>query len=151
MDPSFFTILLLSITPVIEGRYALPTAVALGYDPVVTYCAVTLATITLAFVLSHALWLLDKFARNIPYVSELWVRYLEKTRKKVRQYVERYGSIGLILFVAVPFPGTGVWTGSIAGYVLGIPPRKLALCTAAGGIISNTAVLLSTMGLCYFV
>lgn len=151
MDTAFVIILFLSVVPAIEGRYAIPAAAALGYDPVVAYCAVTITTAILAFVLSHALWLLDKIVRGLPHLSEFWVRYVDRARAGVQPYLEKYGAMGLILFVAIPLPGTGVWTGNIAGYVLGIPPQKLALYTATGGIISNTVALFSTIGLCQVV
>jgi len=147
MDVNALLLVLLSFTPTIEGRYALPLAVSLGYDPLLSYIIATATTVLLAFILGHTLWVLDRIVRKLPYVSELWARYVDGTRKKVKPYVERYGAIGLTLFVATPLPGTGVWTGSIAGYVLGIPPRKLAVYTAIGGIIANTITFLSILGI----
>lgn len=147
MVDGFPTIVFLSVLPTIEGRFALPVAVALGVDPVLAFCIVSMATILLAVCLSRALWILDKILRNLPITSGIWEKYVDSSRKKMQKYVDRFGNMGIILFVAVPFPGTGIWTGSIAGYVLGIPPQRLAVNTAIGGILSNALALLSIIGI----
>ena len=143
MDSTFIMILLLSFVPMIESRYALPMVITFGYDPLISYFVATIATILLSLILSHTLWMLDRIARKLPHISRLWTYYIDSARERVKLYINKYGASGLILFVAIPLPGTGVWTGSIAGYVLGIPPQKLASYTAIGGITANTIAVLS--------
>ena len=147
MDLSFIMLLFLSFVPTIESRYTLPMAITLGYDPLVSYLAAAIVAASLAFVLSHGLWMFDKIARKLPHISRLWAGYIDTAREKVQQYINKYGAPGLILFVAIPLPGTGIWTGSIAGYVLGIPPQKVAAYTTIGGIIANTIAFLSVLGI----
>ena len=146
MDLTPIILLLLSFMPTIESRYTLPTAIALGYDPLISYIAANTVSILLALALSNGLWVFDRIVRNLPHISRLWTYYIDSARERVKSYLNKYGSLGLILFVAIPLPGTGIWTGSIAGYVLGIPPQKLAACTTIGGIIANTIAFLSVLG-----
>lgn len=146
MNVNAIALILLSFIPGIETRYTLPMAIATGYDPLLSYFVAAAAATLLAIILSYGLWIGDKIIRKIPRISQWWERYVDRARKKAEPYVNKYGAAGLIIFVSIPLPGTGIWTGSIAGYILGIPPHKLALYTSGGGILANTITFLSILG-----
>jgi uncharacterized membrane protein len=63
--------------------------------------------------------------------------------RKVRagsKKIERYKELGLILFIGVPLPMTGLWTGSAIAAFLGLDFKKSLLCAMLGGVISALAV-----------
>lgn len=65
--------------------------------------------------------------------------------KKVRKRSERfeiYREIALLLFVGIPLPGTGVWTGSVIASLLGLDFKKSMMCIIAGNLISAVILLL---------
>jgi uncharacterized membrane protein len=136
----------LSLIPTFETRYTIPLAVAQGWSPLVAWCLGATTTIALAVALAYFLWLGDSIARRLPIVKDLWAKYVESARKRLHPYVQRWGVFGLAIFVAIPLPGTGVWTGSIAGYFLGMNEKEIAISTITGGVIANTITLLTAIG-----
>ena len=81
---------------------------------------------------------------------KLWDRFFtwlfERTRRRGR-LVERFEALGLVLFVAVPLPVTGAWTGCVAAFIFKIP-LKLALPAIISGImIAGTVVTLASLGM----
>ncbi|MDR2429168.1 MAG: small multi-drug export protein, partial [Candidatus Margulisbacteria bacterium] len=72
------------------------------------------------------------------------------TRAKSAQ-IQKWEFWGLILFVGVPLPGTGVWTGSLAGYLLGLNRRKIILAALLGTTLAGLAMtLILTLGISGF-
>ena len=60
--------------------------------------------------------------------------------------VERYEALGLMLFVSIPLPVTGAWTGCAAAFIFGIRPRLALPMVLLGILIASTVVTLATMG-----
>ncbi len=71
-------------------------------------------------------------------IARLYIYYVERVRKKAHSYVEKWGFIGLTVFVAVPpLPGTGVWTGgALAAYLFGIEKKRTVPALILGGLLS---------------
>lgn len=72
----------------------------------------------------------------------LYLRYLDGARRRAFKYVIKYGFAGLLLFVAVPLPATGVWTGAIVAYLFGMDKKRSIPALLLGGLLSNSIVLL---------
>jgi uncharacterized membrane protein len=70
----------------------------------------------------------------------VWVeKFLKRTQRRADS-INRYGKIGLMLFVAIPLPFTGAWTGAIAAYLLGFRFRDAFLPISAGVLIAGIIV-----------
>ena len=67
--------------------------------------------------------------------------YVEKTHKKAHPYVEKHGMLGLAIFVAIPLPGTGAYTGALAAHILGMNNKKAMVSVAAGVFCAGVLVL----------
>jgi len=67
---------------------------------------------------------------------------VERARKKVHAKVEKYGYWGLLLFVAVPLPVTGAWTGTLGAWVLGLSYKKAFFAIAGGVVLAGIIVSL---------
>jgi len=138
----------LALLPVVEGRYAVLAGVGLGLPPHLALLASSLGVATLALVIPGILPRLDSIARRLseegPFKgpATAYLRYLERVRSRSRRLVDRYGLVGLALFVAIPLPATGVWTGALAAYILGVKARGAMLALLLGGVVSNILVLL---------
>ena len=75
--------------------------------------------------------------------------YLNKIHKKVDKLEKRHSKIGfyaLMLFVAIPLPGTGAWTGVILSWVLGLQRKNSIMAIIAGVMIAGLLILLGTLG-----
>jgi uncharacterized membrane protein len=76
----------------------------------------------------------------------LFDRFVNRARKKLEKGVEKWGTLGVALFVTVPLPVTGAWTGTLGAWMLGLPRRKtlpavILGVAAAGGIVTVVTLL----------
>ncbi len=101
-------VFILSLIPSFEGRYAIIVGYALGLHPLASYAISCFAIALLSLILPSVLPLIDDIARwmsrsrytVIRRISELYMMYVERARAEAKPYVERYGLLGLALFVA---------------------------------------------------
>ena len=71
------------------------------------------------------------------------VRWLEKKGNSKRSQIDKYGYLGLILFVGIPLPGTGAWTGSLVAILLGLDKKKSFVCILIGVMLA--AIIMSIL------
>lgn len=140
-------VLVIAALPIFELRGALPVAINLFHFP--WYYALLLAVIGNLLPVPLILLFLGSISRLLSKVG-LFRRILnwlfERTRQRSR-VIERYERIGLALFVAIPLPVTGVWTGSFAAVLLGLKFRYAILSCLIGVIIAGVIVTcLSLLG-----
>ena len=134
-------VIVLAAMPVAELRGAIPLALSFGFSPfkayVLSFVGNLLPVIPLLFFLKPV----SEKLRHIPVFEKFFTWLFERTKKKAT-LVERFEAIGLILFVAVPLPITGAWTGCIAATLFKIRFRYAfpAICIGvaiAGFIVSG--------------
>lgn len=138
-------LVLLTFMPGLEARASIPLAFfhqgmreALGLPVAVAVCfaanlAVGLATYWLMGPVVQLLRRWGWFERRV------WPRF-ERTQHKLHPYVERYGEWGLAVFIGVPLPGTGAYTGAFGAFLLGMNRRKFLLANFLGVLIACVAV-----------
>ena len=81
-----------------------------------------------------------KLFEHLSWYAKLFDSAVIRARSKVQTKVDKYGYLGLALFVAIPLPITGAYTGTLGAWVLGMDPKKTFLAVALGVIISGTVV-----------
>ncbi len=134
--------LLITILPISELRGGIPLGISLGLDPLFTFFIAIIANALIFFPIFFALRLFyDKVLSRIP----LFDRYLDNLRKRGEPKVEKYGFWGLFLFVAIPLPITGAYTGTILAWLLGMDWRKAFPAVGLGVIVAGVVVLLITL------
>ncbi len=89
-------------------------------------------------VLGHMLRLLER----MPLVNRFWRYTVERTQKKIHPYVERWGTIGVALFIAVPLPGSGTYSGALGAFLMGMSYRRFLIANAIGVFLAGVAVTL---------
>ncbi len=143
-------IIIISALPIIELRGALPIAINLFNIP--WYWALLLAITGNILPVPILLLFLDSIAKVLSRidVGKKFVDWVfERTRRRGK-IIERYERIGLMLFVAIPLPFTGAWTGSIAAFLMGqkfIYSFLSILCgVIIAGVIVTTLCLLGWVG-----
>jgi len=136
--------LLATILPISELRGGIPLGISLGLSPWVTFFIAVVANALIFFPIFFALRLFyDKLLFRIP----LFNKYLDNLRKRGEPKVEKYGFWGLTLFVAIPLPVTGAYTGTILAWLLGMDWRKAFPAVGLGVIVAGVVVLLITLGI----
>ncbi len=132
----------LSFLPISELRGAIPFAVARG-TPLLEATAIAVACNVLVGPVAFVF--LETFHRLLyrwAFYARVFDRFVAKARAKVKEKVEKYGYLGLMLFVAVPLPVTGAWTGALGAWILGMGRRKAMRAVAAGVLVSGMIVSL---------
>ena len=135
--------LLVTVSPISELRGGIPLGI-LRYelDPLLIFCIAVIANILIFFPIFFALRLFyDKFLYRIP----LFDKYLDNLRKRGKPKVEKYGFWGLLFFVAVPLPITGVYTATILAWLLEMNWRRAFPPIAIGVVIAGVIVLLGSL------
>jgi len=146
LTPTDWYILLLSALPVTELRFTIPLAI-MKFE-MGALRAFILAVLGNLLPVVPILLLLDPLSRLLRYfspVDRIFQRILQASRRKGKQ-VEKYGLIGLLLFVSVPAPGTGAWTGAIIAWLLGFNRLYSSIVIGLGVIVAGTIVTLASIG-----
>lgn len=139
---SLLQIILLSMLPIAELRGGIPLAIAYNYNPINAFLICTLANILIIPIIFLFLETINKIFLKISWYNKVFYKYLEKARKKVHNSVEKYGYIGLMIFVAIPLPITGAYTGAIGAWALGLEKKRAFAFIALGVIIAGIIVTL---------
>jgi uncharacterized membrane protein len=140
-------VLIISALPIFELRGALPVAINLFHFP--WYYAFLLAIIGNLIPVPIILLFLDVISRYLSKVGffDRFLRWLFEHTKRRGEIVKRYRRIGLALFVAVPLPVTGAWTGSLVAVLLGLKFKHAMLSIFIGILIAGVIVTcLSLLG-----
>jgi len=142
---------LLAMLPITELRIALPWGMTIGgLDWGSAYFSAIAGNYVIALLI---LWFLEPGSRWLRR-WRIWDRFFlwlfARTRRKGK-LIERFEFWGLILFVGIPLPITGAWTGCAAAFVFGLSNRKSMLAILMGLFMSATIVLtLTATGLFLF-
>jgi uncharacterized membrane protein len=137
-------VLLLTVSPVSELRGGIPVGILKYHlDPLLVFFIAVVANALIFFPVFFVLRLFyDKVLFRIP----LFNKYLDSLRKRGKPKVDRYGFWGLALFVAVPLPLTGAYTGTILAWLLGMDWKRAFPAVALGVVVAGVVVLLITLG-----
>lgn len=140
-------ILGLSAAPISELRGGLPLALSYGASPATAYAlAVAGNLLPVPFLLWGLSWILPRLVR-LPSPLGSWAdRYLTWQSARHGPRVERWGSLALMLIVAVPLPVTGAWTGCLAAVLVGVSRRRALPAVVAGVLVAGVLVLLASLG-----
>ena len=148
--PHELIVFIISATPVLEVRGAVPIALLYFKLPVAT----TLLLCILGSILPvfPILWFLNTLTerlRKIKLFDKFFEWLFHRTRSKSK-IIEEFELVGLTLFVAIPFPGTGVWTGCVAAYLLGLPWIPTFICATIGTTIASLLMWAASAGIINF-
>ncbi|MDE5964225.1 MAG: small multi-drug export protein [Eubacterium sp.] len=122
--PDWLVVFIISLCPVLECRLGMFTAIVLlGMNPFVGFIISFLGNILpIPFILLLINWIF-KVLKKVPGINKIIYWLEEKTLKK-RDKIDKYGIWGLLLFVAIPLPGTGGWTGALLASLLQLDKKK---------------------------
>ena len=133
-------VIIIATLPIVELRGALPLAIGLFRMPWhLAFCLALIGNLIPVPVLLIFFEPLAKAISKIKIGKRLVDWVLKRTRRS-NELIERYELIGLVLFVAIPLPVTGAWTGSIAAFLCGMKFSRAFLAILCGLIIAGTIV-----------
>ena len=151
----YFWTAFLSFLPISELRGGIPFAVANGAPWYTAFAIAVFFNILIAPVCWIFLSTLHKLFLKMNWYKKFFEHFIERARNKLHDKVERWGWLGLVVFVAVPLPFTGAWTATLGAWVLGLSKRKTMLAVVMGvvaaGAIVTAVVLLGIQALNVFI
>ena len=131
---------MISAIPVIELRVGLPTGVALGLPTWMAFLSAVAGNILpTPFIIVYIRRIFQWMRRYMPRLNRLVDKLETKAHLKGRT-VSKYQYIGLWLFVAIPLPGTGAWTGSLVAAFLNMRLGK-ALPAVVLGVVTAACIM----------
>ncbi len=135
----------LAMLPVSELRVSIPLGIAQGMEPWLAFFYSVLGNGIAAVLVMILLPVGYRIMYRFQWVRAIWDRLAARTHNK-GQKVEKYGALGLLLFVAIPLPGTGVWTGILLAFLLGIRPKLAMPAVLTGMLLAGLLVTLASIG-----
>ena len=137
---SYWSVFLVSILPIVELRGAVPFGIGMGLDWRAVYIVSVIGNVLPApFIVLFLRNILD-FLKTTKYFSGFANWLHDRSMKKAKD-VTKYKMLGLFLFVAIPLPGTGAWTGSAIAALLNMR-LKDALPSIILGVITAGILML---------
>jgi len=143
--PQALAVFVLATLPIFELRGAIPFGFYLGLAPLQTFCLALAGNLLPVIPLLFLLEPVSQRLRKFPLWDKFFDGLFQRTRKNAK-IVERYAALGLILFVAVPLPFTGAWTGAVAASLFKIKFRYAFYAISLGVIIAGLIVMFLCLG-----
>lgn len=140
-----------SILPVIELRGAIPVGVALGLPHLVTFIISYFGNLLPApFIVLFIRRIFDWMKRKSDRLGRI-AEKLEKRAENKKGTVEKYKFWGLLLFVAIPLPGTGAWTGALIAGMMNMRLKDALPAITVGVLIAGILMTGITLGFEFFI
>ena len=135
-------IFIISLLPILELRGGLLAATLLDVEFIRAAIICILGNVLpIPIVLLFLKYVLDMLSKW--NVTKKIVNWLEKKVDDKREQIDKYGYLGLIIFVGIPLPGTGAWTGALLAVMLGLDRKKSFVCIIIGVLMA--AVIMSVL------
>ena len=141
-------VFIISMCPILELRGGLIAASLLHMNPVISYIICVIGNI---IPIPFILWLVNRILKIMRNSKRKKInkiaKWLDKKVDKHKGQIEKYGYLGLILFVGIPLPGTGAWTGCLVASVLEMDKKKSFLAAVIGVFIASIIMMILSFGL----
>ena len=139
-------VFIISLMPILELRGGLLAASLLGLKPIPSYIISVVGNLLpIPFILLLINKILN-WMRNSKHFKGI-AEWLDKKVEKHKGQIEKFGYLGIVLFVGIPLPGTGAWTGSLIASVLEMDRKKTFLAVLAGVFLASVIMMIVSFGL----
>jgi uncharacterized membrane protein len=142
------TVFIISLMPILELRGGLIAASLLGLDPIRSYLISIVGNI---IPVPFILWFINSILnamRNSKHKKIKGIaKWLDKKVDKNKDKIEKLGFWGLVLFVGIPLPGTGAWTGCLIASVLEMDRKKSFIAAMIGIFMASIIMMIISFGL----
>lgn len=141
-----FKLVFVTFIPAIELRGSIPLGILLykmHWLNVFAICVIT--NIILGIVFYIFLDTVVKLFRKMKWFENFYQRILVRNQHKVEKLVEKWGELGIAIFIGIPLPGTGAISGAIGSYALGLKARKFFVANAIGVLMAGILVTAITL------
>ena len=159
MINNILLLILLTLIPFLELRYSIPAgilagkiALPFGFSLVgmnMPWYTVFLVCVITNFILGIVIFFLLKtivnYMRRFRWFKRIYNKIISRPQRRIKKYVEKYGELGVAIFIAIPLPGSGVYTGALGAYAIGLEFKKFIIADLIGVIIAGIIVTIITL------
>jgi len=131
--------------PFSELRGGIPLGIYLGLPPAEAFLLAVLGNLLPIPFLLLFLDRIEKIALSWKPLARFYVKAVERVEKR-KDIIERYGYLGLLMFVAIPLPMTGAWSGTLLAFLLRLNKTKSLIFIAMGVLLAGVIVLSASLG-----
>lgn len=140
-------VFIISLLPILELRGGLLAAALIGLDPVKSYIISIIGNVLpvpfiLLLITKILAWMRESKIKLFNKVAN----WLDEKVEKHKGQIEKFGYLGVVLFVGIPLPGTGAWTGSLIASVLDMDRKKTFLAVMVGIFMASIIMMLVSFG-----
>jgi uncharacterized membrane protein len=139
-----FKVFLLSMTPVGECRISIPYGIYNGLSPLESFIISFLGNTLMGIIIYNIINWIGKYILSKKTLKGYYDSFVRNKLKRLRIY-----SLGIVfslaVFVAIPLPGTGAFTGAILARFLGLSLKEAIISITSGVLIASTIVTLLTL------
>lgn len=147
MIKDFFWVFFVSMIPVVELRGAIPIGCGLGLPAFETFIAAVLGNLLpVPFIVLFIRKIFALIRKWWPWLNNMVTRLENKALSKADK-IHKYELFGLILFVAIPLPGTGAWTGALIAALMDIRLKRAFPAILIGVLIAGVIITLLSYGI----
>lgn len=137
--------------PVVELRGAIPVGVACGFSNLESFIISYIGNLLpLPFIILFVRKVFDWMKTKEGRLASI-AKKMEDKGKKHEPKIKKYGPWGLLIFVAIPLPGTGGWTGALIAAIMNMRLKVALPIIAVGVLIAGIIVTVLTAGVTFFI
>lgn len=141
-------VFIISLLPILELRGGLLAAALIGLDPVKSYIISIIGNVLpVPFILLLITKILSWMKESKIKLFNKVANWLDEKVEKHKGQIEKFGYLGVVLFVGIPLPGTGAWTGSLIASVLNMDRKKTFLAVMLGIFMASIIMMLLSFGI----
>ena len=149
MIGKYILVFLISMVPLVELRGALPYAAYLGLPVIPSYIIAVIGNMLPVPVIYLFARKVLEWGKDKRYIGKFFTFCLEKGEKAGRKLQAKAGRglfLALLLFVGIPIPGTGAWTGTLGASMLGLGFKKSTAAVMLGVLLAGIIMLSAATG-----
>jgi len=144
-------VIITTFIPVFELRVSIPLGLSLGLPLHLVFFIAVTTNFFVGLIVLIALNLFLSFFLKIKQLKKFYELSIERAQKKSKPLMDKFGWIGLALFIAIPLPGSGVYTGALIAFITNMSFKKFVLADFIGVLIAAIIVsIISFFGLTIF-
>jgi uncharacterized membrane protein len=149
----------LTFLPLFELRFSIPVAIlsgsvdlplhlkisGFGWSWPYAFAFCVFINIILGPIVFFLLDVFTRYCLHIAFFAKMYDFFVRRTQKRVEKYISNYGTLGVALFIGVPLPGSGSYSGALGAYILGLTPWQFLKANILGVIIAGILVTFATV------
>ncbi len=136
-----FKMIAITFIPTLELRASIPYGIfGTDYSWSIVFLICVIANIIIGIIIYVFLEWIIKLICIFKPIENLWNSYTDKTQQRISKSVDKYGEWAVAIFIGIPLPGSGVYTGAVAAFLIGLNFKKFMVANIIGVIIAGILV-----------